>query len=586
MSESLPPPPGPSGMLPPPPVDTAPAAGGAAAAGGGGGAALKIGAGVVGLALVGGGAFGAKVLWDNTLGGGGPQPADALPASTVAYARIDLDPSASQKVALLDLIDRVPEVKEEFGLEDVDSQADLREVAFTDWFDIEGSCDVDYDADVKPWIGERAGIALIGDFEISDDEQDTAQSVAENTALVIQVTDEDKAREGITKLATECGVMDDLADGLDLDNEEPGIVFRDGFAVVAVSQEAADAIDQATSDKGTLASNDRFSADMDALGEDGIFSAWYDERTLMGKVDEALDEFGDDVPDDVHDMVQAYSKVESAAFTIRASEESLEAAGVTTLEDGFETPDADSLAGLPADTLVGVSIVGGGQWIEEGWDSFAPMAELYLLDSYACPYYDDYEYGYDYTCEPPSFDDMVDDFESETGLKVPDDLATLLGTEFNLYVGSEGVEDLKNADDEAEALETLNAGIEITSDGDVAGVLEDLMDFAGADLDITETDGGAIIATNDDAAETLESDDGLGESETFSSVISQQDNPMGGVYVDIAGVIDALKSFDAIDTGDADDLAFLKAFGLTTWQESDNVIGFSAKLSFNPADSE
>ncbi len=46
------------------------------------------------------------------LGGGGPQPAEALPASTAAYFRIDLDPSAGQKIAALRLADRFPALED------------------------------------------------------------------------------------------------------------------------------------------------------------------------------------------------------------------------------------------------------------------------------------------------------------------------------------------------------------------------------------------------------------------------------------------------------------------------------------------
>lgn len=582
---------------------------------------LKIGFGVLTLALIAGAAVG--VVAYTKLSGGGPQPADVLPATTVAYARLDLDPSASQKIALLDLIDRVPEVKEGLGLEDVDSQADLREVAFTDWFGLEDTCGVDYDDDVKPWIGERLGLGLVGGFEITDDEDETTLSIAENSVLVLQVTDEDAAREGITKLVTECGVLEEIAGDLGEDLDEPGIAFRDGYALVTISPESADAID-AASDEGTLAGdNDKFSGDMDTLGEDGVASVWYDQGALFEKAEEALDELGDDAPADVEEFLAAYEVLDTAAVTVRATDDSLEAAGVTTLTRDLDSPDEDGVAGLPEDTLIGASLVGGSQYADNIWTSVLPLGELFFgfqAFEYCFPE-DEPDVETDPVepaepeleplapdgstvpepvdpgtaipqeeddlqleeCTPPTFDDALEDFEDETGLTLPEDLGTLLGDELNLYVGSSGLDDLGRARDFDDLLDTVQAGIEITSDGDVAGVLESLVEYIGVDLDVTETDDGAIVATNDGAAEALESDDGLAGTEAFGTVIEEQDRPLGGLFVDITGLVDALKAAGA-PSEVTDDLTFLRAFGLSVWLEDDSTVSFSAKLSFNPQD--
>lgn len=619
---TLPPPPGTpgpatstdAGSVPPPPSSgTATAAGGPSR---GKRRGLKIGIGVLALVLIAGAAVG--VVAYTKLSGGGPQPADVLPASTVAYARLDLDPSASQKVALLDLINRVPEVKQELGLEDVDSQADLREVAFTDWFGLDDACGVDYEDDVKPWIGERVGLGLVGGFDITDDEDETTLSIAENSVLVLQVTDEDQAREGITKLVTECGVLEEIAGDLGEDLDEPGIVFRDGYALVTISPDSAKTID-AAADEGTLgADNGKFADDMDTLGEDGVASVWYDQGALFDKAEEAIEELGDDAPADAEEFLAAYEILDTAAVTVRATDDSLEAAGVTTLTRDLDSPDEDGVAGLPEDTLIGASLVGGSQFADNIWTSVLPLGDLFLgLQSIedcfpedpepfepetvepdptapdgtplpepvdpgtAIPEEeDDFQYE---DCAPLSFDDALEDFEDDTGLTLPEDLETLLGDELNLYVGSDGLDELDRARSFDDLLDTVQAGIEITSDGDVAGVLESLVDYIGIDLDVTETDDGAIVATNDAAAETLESDDGLAGTDAFGSVIDEHDRPLGGLFVDITGGVDALKSAGA-PSDLTDDLSFLRAFGLAVWLEDDNVVSFSAKLSFNPED--
>ena len=50
------------------------------------------------------------------LAGGGDQPATVLPSTAVAYARIDLDPSAGQKVNAIRFLMKFPSVKEQMGL--------------------------------------------------------------------------------------------------------------------------------------------------------------------------------------------------------------------------------------------------------------------------------------------------------------------------------------------------------------------------------------------------------------------------------------------------------------------------------------
>src|SRR5689334_21174446 len=67
------------------------------------------------VALVGAGAY----AWQK-LDGGGSQPHDVLPSTVIAYARVDADPSASQKIAILKLVRKFPELAKELGIKDID----------------------------------------------------------------------------------------------------------------------------------------------------------------------------------------------------------------------------------------------------------------------------------------------------------------------------------------------------------------------------------------------------------------------------------------------------------------------------------
>ena len=73
-------------------------------------------------AVIGGAAFGGWQL-QQFLSGGGPQPEDVLPASTVAFASIDLDPGAGQKLAAYQLLKKFPDAH-------VTDQTDLKKKAW------------------------------------------------------------------------------------------------------------------------------------------------------------------------------------------------------------------------------------------------------------------------------------------------------------------------------------------------------------------------------------------------------------------------------------------------------------------------
>ncbi len=115
----------------------------------------------------------------------GPQAAEAFPADTLALVSIDLDPSASQKVAAFKLANRVPSLKDDLGLHSGD---DLRRKLFDGLIDSE--CDLDYDDDVEPWIGSSAGVGVVGRTD-------------PKPVLALAVTDETKARAA-AKLLEKC----------------------------------------------------------------------------------------------------------------------------------------------------------------------------------------------------------------------------------------------------------------------------------------------------------------------------------------------------------------------------------------------
>nr|WP_257908767.1 hypothetical protein [Janibacter limosus] len=90
--------------------------------------ALKWGAfgaaGLLTVGLLGGGALFAF----SKVNGGGPQPESALPGTAVAFAKVDLDPSADQKLDAFRFARKFPGAKD--SLNGVDENGDLRKELF------------------------------------------------------------------------------------------------------------------------------------------------------------------------------------------------------------------------------------------------------------------------------------------------------------------------------------------------------------------------------------------------------------------------------------------------------------------------
>ncbi|HEY9352816.1 MAG TPA: hypothetical protein VIP28_06175, partial [Nocardioides sp.] len=83
------------------------------------------------------------------LSNAGSSPAEAFPASTVAYAEIDL----TEAKDALPTLRKLPSLEKELGLKQGE---DPRETLFTN------ACDeLDFAADVEPWIGYKAAVGAV-----------------------------------------------------------------------------------------------------------------------------------------------------------------------------------------------------------------------------------------------------------------------------------------------------------------------------------------------------------------------------------------------------------------------------------------
>lgn len=498
-------------------------------------------AAVAAVVLIGGGAFGAYTV----LSGGGAQPAEAIPASALAYGRVDIDPSAEQKVNALQLLRRVPEFEEETGISsDTD---DLRRRLFEEAVSEEEGCsDVDYGDDVEPWLGDRAGFAVMPPTEEGGEPQ---------PLLVVQVTDQDAAETGIEALI-ECG------EATGAEDQPLGIDFVGDYAVMAeaelVEGYAADA------EESPLSEDESFTADMEALEGEGLVSGWLD-------LDALVDALGEQSPE-VTEVLAALDieALGSVSMAMRAQSDALELVyagdsdALSLLNpSGSSTEPASDVPGLPDTTMFAAGFTGGGETIDELWSKLLELEQSGAGDGFA----------------PGTLQMFAADVEAASGFVVPDDLSVLLGEQFTFAVDGEGFDFV--GDDGQPDFSGLNLGMLMRTDADAASDLvtraNEALAGQGAPFELAqeEVDGGLVVAANDDYAGTLAEGGSLGDTDAYQSAVADGDDAVGVVYLDFDRVSDVVAQVSE-DVGEdvpaqaTETLDVLRAFGASTVVDGDH----------------
>ena len=465
--------------------------------------------------------------------GSGAQPAEALPAGTLAYASIDLDPSGAQKIEAIRMLNKFPAFKEEYGL---DAEDDLRRVIVEEAL---ADCDsVDYAADVEPWLGSSLAMAAV------DAGEEKPSPVG-----VVEVSDAGAAEEGLAALA-KCAGSDDS-----------GYAVEGEWAYLAETDEIAQQVADA-SGEGTLADNSDYQQWMDQVGDPGVVSMYAspDAGQVMSELmasDLASGAAAGELPPGAADeMAKAFEDFGGAAGAVRFDD------GGVELEFAADLPQDPALV-LPADgeatlsvvdTLPEDTAVAYGAVLPEGW----AQRLVDVLSSYGIPQ-EQVEQG-------------MAMLEQQTGLSLPEDLETLLGEQFVLALGGQfDAEALMNSADPS----GLPAGIKVKGDPDaINGVLDKLGQASGMpQMFETETNGDEVVwSLSPDYRSALASDGSLGDSDAYQSVVAEGDRANGVLYVNF----DAGDWLNGLVEGDAevrDNVEPLDAFGVSGWLEDGTTHG-------------
>jgi hypothetical protein len=545
---------------------------------------IAVGAIVAGGAVVAGGAWAATSFFAT-----GAQPAEALPASTVAYVSVDLDPSGGQKIEAIRTLRKFP------GFTDnVDLQADddLRERLFEE-ITSSGECEgLDYASDVEPWLGSRAAMAVI------DLGQDEPTPVG-----VVQTTDGGKAEEGLATLVETCGAgASEGEEGDATSSDVGGWVVEGDWIVLAETKDIAQQVVDAT-DGSTLAADSSFQEWTGAAGDDGFMSVYVgkgvtkyvedlagmgmmgmpgaslggepgmlfdqeclDEATTSEEIDACFTSDGDAtggdtssteaeaVPEEIQQMINDF---DGAAATVRFDD------GAVEVEYAMSdyNPDltrfmgseegVDMISALPEDTVAAFGFA-----LEEGWaEAMLDYVKTLAPD------------------ESASIDDQLAQFESETGLSFPEDLETLLGDGVTVSMGSGLDPDAVANGGPGE----VPVGIRIDGDADqIQAVLDKIAAQAGPEMaefmQVSEGDGYAVLALQDDYRSALEGGGSLGDSATYSEVV-EADEAQSVLFVNFNADDDWLVRLAGDMPEVSENLEPLAALGVSGWVDDEVVHG-------------
>jgi len=484
-------------------------------------------------ALVGAGAVTAAVWGAMWYFGTGPQPAEALPDSTIAYVSIDIDPSGQQILAAKDVVEKFPAWND---LE-ISSRDDLRQALFDEVL-ADAPCDLDYGDDIEPWIGDRAAAALV-------DQGDRPTPV-----VVLQVKDADRAEEAFDKV-NDCGPSD-IA----------GWAITGDWAVLAETEDIARRVAEDAEDD-PLSGDDDYDRWTDEVGDPGILNVYLAPEAgellaehgaeLFGlgtDLGVALSDAPEEVPDEVADLLDDF---EGGALTLRFDDGALEleaASSTEALGGGVPASDnaGDSIETLPQDTAAALAYSFEEGWFDELLGSVEGM----------------FGFGFDLR-------GLLAGAEDELGLDLPEDAETLTGESAVIAVG--GDLDLHGLVTEFDVdLTELPVGIKIKGDADaIQDVIDKLLDGTGVPDDerrlfVSDSSGDFVaIGPDEDYRDQLLDDGNLGGSGTFRDVVRETDaGAILYVNLDAGDWLDDLVG----DDGDlADNLAPLEAGGMSVWED-------------------
>ena len=399
---------------------------------------------VLAIILAGGGFTAYKLLASK-----GGQPDKWAPANSMAYVKIDLDPSASAKVAAWEFERKFPDAPK------IASADQLKDGLLQSIFAADTRDQINYDTDVKPWVGDRLGIAVYPD------------ALGKPAVVgILEVKDAAKARAGIEKLNTESG------------SHAVGYSIQGGYAIVGQDQASVDAA-VAAARQSNITSNHNFSNDLAQLKDDRVVTAWWDAGATLKAMSASL-------PADARGLLSSGSltglpnmnDIGRVVMGVRVQPSYVELEGrildskTTDASKAFASGNARATLGdLPGGSVMGVALANPEQLIK---------TELATLSSGLLG---------------AGLQSELDQASAQLGIKLPDDAENLLGS--GIAAGIDRIPaddpDLKNP-----FFTVLTHQDDVTSGLHTAQLLTSLLGIDGNLTLNAKAQGSNVVITNDD----------------------------------------------------------------------------------------
>lgn len=458
--------------------------------------------------------------------GGGPQPAEALPASTTAMVSVDLDPSAGQKVEAIKTLQKFPDLRSRLHLS---STSDLRKYLFDMLVSHRHCGQLSYAKDVQPWIGDRAALAQV---------PVSGRSVS---VVALQVSDSKAAHAGLAKVASCAG-------------PHSGFVVGKDYALLTGSTAQARQI-QAATKPHNLADDASYQKWMGAAGSSGEVNFY----VAKGAARLGLK------------MLAQHTRLPAAVAgqmtSLQALLKSFQGLGGTVRFTGGGV-ELSVAAG-------GVSGLGGNGSVTDSVNRMPSNAAAVLALSVP-PHFAQHLVARLNTALGGNARQLVAEAQQRFGISLPGDLQTLLGQAVVVSLGGTPPPNLAGAGPGA-----LPIGVQVTGNtNNIGGVLKMIETHIGATpaaLGLTQKSDGHghyVVATDPAYAAKLVKGGNLGDDPDFKSAVPDAHTASSLAYLRLtpawrSAIVNLVneRSGPTKATQVSGDLAPLDAFGLATWSD-------------------
>ena len=478
-----------------------------------------IGGGLLAVALVGGGAAYAVVA----LGGGGTQPESAIPSSAMAIVKVDLDPSAGQKLDALRFARTFPDLKQALGDSD-----DPRESLFKA-LRAEDQLSGDWATDVAPWLGQRGALAVLP----------AAAPEGEPTPVVVlAITDAGRAEAGLAKVSkgkAACEVSGEFA-----------ICAQDRAVAAKAVADAA---------RSSLADDPTYRKDVAALGEDGIASGWVDLARVVDAAPALSGALGSGglTTGLLGSTLAGVGGVGGAAgagadvkgryvVALRFDGTALDLVGRVEGADLPKLTGTSGVGDLPAGTLAALGVGGADQAVNEAWKQLKATFDT-VGDQDG----------------PGMVDQQVAQIKEQFGITIPDDIAAALGSRAVLSLGPPADQDMP-----AIALRVSGDRPTLTK---LVGVVDDNGGEFWPPMAQVNAGSDTVVATSQIYAEAVAKGSGLAASKVFADAVPDADEAQQVVFVDIAALVKAYGGPLDMSEADRKNLQSLSALGFSSGRD-------------------